>query len=188
MRQVSYNCPLLLNCICKQTLLHHIWLLNLCDHITKLFTKHFFVIIYFHHHAVNLPLAADLWRCVFMSYCSAASRRRHDFLLKLIFHLLSCCHASLWLAQLFQSFEISDVRDQIHKYDPDHMTPCLWIWSIWSSHSPLALGHGTCGDIQPESPLVWLIFGSYSPGLIMVTEGWPNSKSLSGMHGPKLHL
>ncbi len=58
----------------------------------------------------HLPLAADLWFSAFTLCRSASSRQQYDFLEKLILRLLSfCCHVSLWLAQLFQSYETSDV-------------------------------------------------------------------------------
>lgn len=46
----------------------------------------------------NPSLAAGLWCCADKRISSSSS-----------FHWLSCCHASLWLAQLFQSYETSDV-------------------------------------------------------------------------------
>lgn len=86
--------------------------------------------------------------CVFKLCCSTLSRR-----LKASFHLLShCCHASLWLTQVFQSDETSDntgwkVYFCIYQHTLQSMwlhfnTLCCWtkisgvLWDTHTVHAP----------------------------------------------------
>lgn len=61
------------------------------------------------------PLATELWRCVFTLWCSEPSRQTcwgSPFFIS--------CHVSLWLVQLFQCGETSDVIGREHIYQSPH--------------------------------------------------------------------